>query len=199
MDGSNRPALLDEIDAQIPAADFETECFPTGLARVTIDLTAEVVEQVTAAAEKQGWPKGEAFVALLALGFGALEEERARALMEQNDQPARDELDLLVRRMRQLEMQYAVMKRRSWDFLKAYQSASLADGALRNQVAGLSSLVPTLCAERDELRRRVMALEAERERWQRPTSDEEESALDPADEPLWRRLIRLLGRRREQA
>jgi len=188
--------LLDEIDAQIPAADFETEHFPGGLARVTIDLTAEMVEQVEAVAKEQNWPKGEAFVALLALGFGALEEEKARALMEQHNQPARDELELLVRRMRQLEMQYAVMKRRTWDFLKAYQSASLADGALRNQVAGLSSLVSTLRAERDELRRRVMALEAERERW---TRGEEESTANGPNQSLWRLLMRRVGRRREQA
>ena len=197
MNDSHRPTLLDEIDAQIPAADFEEEYFPDGLVRVTIDLTAEMVKQVAAVAEGQNWPRGEAFVALLALGLGAFLEEKARALIERNDQPARDELDHLVSRMCQMEMQYAVMKRRVWDFLKAYQSASLADGALRTQVTGLTALVTSLRAERDELRQRIMTLEAEREHWQRPTHDKEESTPRPPDKPLWPRFIRHLGRRRE--
>ncbi len=190
MNNPHRPSLLDETNEKIPAADFEAEYFPDGLVRVTIDLNADMVDQITAVAKEQNWPRGEAFVALLALGLGALQEEKARALMEQGDQLARDELDLLVSRMCQLEMQYAVMKRRTWDFLKAYQAASLADGALRNQVAGLSSLVSILRAERDELRQRVMALEAEREGWQTPVHEEEKSIPRLPSEPLWRRLIR---------
>ncbi len=146
---TERKSFMDEVDARIPAADFEAEYFPGGLVRVTIDLTLELVEQVMAVAKEQGWPRGEAFVALLALGIGALEEEKTRSLMERDDPPARNELEVLLRRMREMEMRYAVMKRRPWDFLKAYQMASLADGALRAEVAGLRRL-----AELDEFIRK---------------------------------------------
>ncbi len=189
MDESHRENLLDEISAQIPAADFEAEYFPGGLVRVSIDLTAEMVEQIQAVAREQEWPRGEAFVALLSLGLGAFLEEKARALIQQDDAPARDELDLLVRRMRQMEMQYAVMKRRVWDFLKAYQSACLTDGALRTQVAGLTALVTSLRAERDALQQRLAALEKTTKHRPSPfpASEIEPSAVPSPREPWWRR------------
>lgn len=192
MNEDHRENLLDEISAQIPAADFEAEYFPGGLSRISIDLTTEMVEQIEAVAKEQGWPRGEAFVALLSLGLGAFLEEKARALIEQDDALARDELDLLVRRMRQMEMQYAVMKRRVWDFLKAYQSACLTDGALRTQVMGLTALVGSLRAERDALRRQVAALEGAARSQLSPTSCEETEppVAPPSREPWWRRWVR---------
>jgi len=189
-------SLLDEIDARIPASEFEAQYFPGGLVRVTIDLMAEMLAQITTVAEEQNWSRCDALVALLALGLGALQEEKARLLMEQDDQPARDELDLLVRRMRQMEMQYAIMKRRTWEFLKAYQAASLADGALRNQVAGLGALVVSLRVERDALRQQVAASEAERQWSQTQVSavENDEAVSATSDGSPRRRLACRLGR-----
>lgn len=158
--------LLEEINSRIPAADFEATYFPGGMVRVSMDITAEMVEQIEAVAKEQHLSRGEALVAVLALGLGVLNEQKARQLIEQSDPVARDELDLLVRRMRQMEVQYAVMKRRTWDFLKAYQAACLADGALRTQIGGLQALLAPLRAERDALRERVRQLEAEMARLQ---------------------------------
>ncbi len=195
---NDRKSLMDEVTSRIPAADFEVEYFPGGLVRITVDLTPELVEQVIAIAEEQGWPRGEAFVALLALGVGALEEEKVRHLMGRDDPPARDELEVLLRRIREMEMRYAVMKRRLWDFLKAYQAASLADGALRAEVTGLRRLAESLRAERDALRQRVAALEAAQDgRDNRPVvSGGQESPVPArAELPPWRRFLRRLGGR----
>lgn len=195
---TGRKSFMDEVEARIPAADFEAEYFPGGLVRVTIDLTPELVEQVMTVAKEQGWPRGEAFVALLALGIGALEEEKVRRLMERDDPPARDELEVLLRRMREMEMRYAVMKRRLWDFLKAYQAASLADGALRAEVTGLRRLAESLRAERDALRQRVAALEAAQDGRDDPPAalaGRESSASARADLPIWRRILYRLGGR----
>lgn len=193
---NERKSLMDEVTSRIPAADFEAEYFPGGLVRVTMDLTPELVEQVIAIAEEQGWPRGEAFVALLALGIGALEEEKVRHLIERDDPPARDELEVLLRRIREMEMRYAVMKRRLWDFLKAYQVASLADGALRAEVAGLRRLAESLRAERDALRQRIATLEAAQEGRDNPpaaSAGQDSSAPARTELPAWRRFLRRLG------
>lgn len=193
---TDRKSFMDEVDARIPTADFEAEYFPGGLAQVTIDLTPALVEQVMAVAEEQGWPRGEAFVALLALGIGALEEEKACHRMERDDPPARDEPEVLLRRMRGMEIRYAGMKRRLWDFLKADQTASLADGALRAEVAGLRRLAESLRAERDALRQRVAALEAARDCQDDPSvaAPGRESPIPArAELPIWRRILHRLG------
>lgn len=195
MSDADELSFLDEVTARIPRGDFEAEYFPGGLVRVTMELTAEMVERVKAIAEQQNWLPVEAFAALLALGLGALQEREVQALIERNDQPARDKLDLLVRRMLELEMQHAVMKRRTWDFLKAYQVATMADGALRGRVAELTASVNALLAERDELQRRVAALEAERRRWQKSPRVEEERSPQPLHTSGWRRLVNRLRRR----
>ncbi len=191
---TEQKSVMDEVNDRIPAADFEAEYFPGGLVRVTIDLTSELVDQIKAVAQEQNWPRGEAFVALLALGLGALEEEKVRCLMERDDPPARDEVEVLLRCIRQMEMRYAVMKRRLWDFLKAYQTASLADGALRAEVTGLRNLVESLRAERDALRERVTALEVMLEGREAPAvASPERRTLPPAPQrrSAWYRLLHL--------
>lgn len=196
MSDEEQTSYLDEITAQIPKADFEAEYFPGGMTRVTMDLTAEMVEQIEAVAEEQSWPRGEALVALLALGLAKFQKERVNALMARNDPPARDSLELLVRRMFRMEMQYAVMKRRTWDFLKAYQTAVMVDSALRTEAAGVKARNAVLRAEVEALQKQVAALQAERDALQqRAMTVEDESGaemdtLDAARQPWWRRLLR---------
>lgn len=191
----NRTSLMDEVNARIPAADFEAEYFPNGLVRVTMDLPPDLVERIQAIAQEQNWPRGEALVALLALGIGALEEEKVRSLMERDEPAARDEIEVFLRRIREMEMRYAVMKRRLWDFLKAYQMASLADGALRAGVAGLRRLAESLRAERDALRKRVAELEnalaAQGGPPPEPPAAEAVSKEKPGV-PAWRRALQRL-------
>jgi hypothetical protein len=144
--------LLDEINAQVPAADFELEYFPGGMVHVTMELTAEMVEQVRSLAREHKWPEAEAYVTVIASGIGAFEEAGLHVVQEKADRLADDQLELLVRRLRAMEMRYAVMKHHTWEFLKAYQAASLSDGAIRTQLVGLNHLVERLRGENDAFR-----------------------------------------------
>ena len=154
-------SLLDEITARIPAAEFQAEYFPGGMVRISTDLTAELLQQVTDFAASQGWSDADAFVALLAYGIGAFKEGQARALLEQDTAAAHDELDLLVRDMRAMETQYAVMKFRTWNFLQAYQASALSDGALRTKAGALGREVDRLRSENGLLRAEIARLKDE--------------------------------------
>jgi len=145
-------SLLDEINAGIPAADFQAEYYPGGMVRITMDVTAEMAGRIKALAEQQGWPEADTSVAMLASGIGAFKEAKARELLQEGDEAARDELDLLVKQMRQMEIQYAVMKFRTWSFLQAYQAAAMSQGALVNRANGLSLVADRLQAENAELK-----------------------------------------------
>jgi hypothetical protein len=153
-------SLLDEINAKIPASDFQAEYYPGGMVGITLSITAEMASQVKALAEQQGWPEADAYVAMLASGIGAMKEARARELLGQDSAPARDALDLLVKQMRQMETQYAVMKFRTWNFLQAYQASAMSRGALENRANGLALVVDRLRAENNELREEVKQLES---------------------------------------
>lgn len=153
-------SLLDEINARIPASDFQAEYYPGGMVRIALSVTAEMAGQVKALVEQQGWPEADAYVAMLASGIGALKEAGARELLAEDSEPARNELDLLVKQMRQMETQYAVMKFRTWNFLQAYQASAMSQGALVNRANGLSLVVDRLRAENEALKQRVPQLEA---------------------------------------
>lgn len=154
-------SLLDEINARIPAADFQAEYYPGGMVSITMSITAEMAAQIKALAEQQGWPEADAYVATLASGIGAFKEARARDLLQEDSETARDELDLLVKRMRQMETQYAVMKFRTWNFLQAYQASAMSQGALENRATGLALTVDRLREENEQLKQRLARLEAE--------------------------------------
>lgn len=153
-------SLLDEINAKIPASDFQVEYYPGGMVNITMTITAEMASQIKALADQQGWPEADAYVAMLASGIGALKEARAREMLAEDSDTARDELDLLVKQMRQMETQYAVMKFRTWNFLQAYQASTMSRGALENRASGLALVVDRLRTENDELRNRVRQLES---------------------------------------
>lgn len=153
-------SLLDEINAKIPAADFQAEYYPGGMVQITMQITAEMADQIKALAVARGWPEADAYVAMLASGIGALKEARARELLADDSAAARDELDLLVKQMRQMETQYAVMKFRTWNFLQAYQASAMSTGALQNRATGLALVVDRLRVENEQLQKRIRELEA---------------------------------------
>lgn len=185
-------SLLDTINAQIPASDFQAEYFPNGMVQVTMNLPADLVEQVRTLAADQDWPEADALAAMLGYAVGCLKEERAHKLIEQNDQPARDQLDLMLKQMRDRETQYAVMKFRTWNFLQAFQSASLSRGALTNQVRGLSGVVAELRAENEALKREISSLQTQCSQLQashdHPPANGTSPSV-PSSPTLWRRLV----------
>jgi hypothetical protein len=182
--------LLDEINAKIPGADFQAEYYPGGMVGISMSVTAEMASQVKALAEQQGWPEADAYVAMLASGIGALKEARARELLENDSGPARDQLDLLVKQMRQMETQYAVLKYRTWNFLQAYQAAAMSRGALENRANGLAQVVNRLRAENDALRLQLTRTVAPNTTLDPATHDIREP--QPPDQPNFRNVLRRL-------
>lgn len=158
--GERADSLLDEINAGIPATAFEAEYYPGGMVKVTLMLTAELAARVQMLADAEEWPPADAYVATLASGLGAFEEAQARTSRDDESQAARDEVDLLVKHMRQMEVRYAVMKMRTWNFLQAYQAATLTRGALENRANGLEAVVNRLRAENEALRQEISDLRA---------------------------------------
>lgn len=190
-------SLLDEINARIPAADFQAEYYPGGTVSITMSITAEMAGQVKALAEQQGWPEADAYVATLASGIGALKEAKARALLGEDSEMARDELDLLVKQMRQMETQYAVMKFRTWNFLQAFQASAMSQGALVNQAEGLSLVVDRLRAENEVLAARLRQVDATRSdphSESMPDEPVDPSAVDGHPQRFGHSLGRLLQR-----
>lgn len=168
--------LLDEINDSIPASDFEAEYYPGGMVKATITITAELAERVRRLAQSAGWPEADAYVAALASGIGAFEEARVRELQDDESQAAKDEIDLLIKQIRQMEVEYAVMKYRTWNYLQAYQSAALSRGALENRASGLEGVVARLRAE-------AQALHEEISRLRTAVQEVEAQAAPPADPP----------------
>ncbi len=153
-------SLLVQINATIPATEFEAEYYPGGVVKVTMAVTAELAARVDELAQNAGWPPADAYVATLASGIGAFEEARVREIQDEDSPAAKDEIDLLVKQMRKMEVQYAVMKARTWNYLQAYQAAALSRGALENRANGLERVVNRLRAENEALRQEITQLRA---------------------------------------
>lgn len=186
-------SLLDEINASIPATTFEAEYYPGGMVKATIMLTAELAGRVHMLADAEGWPEADAYVATLASGIGAFEEARAHALRDAEDQAAKDEIDLLVKQMRLMEVQYAVMKMRTWNFLQAYQAATLSRGALENRANGLEAVVNRLRTENEALRHEISQLRTAPAKHSPPISlpaPDDVPAQTPQQRLGWRRTER---------
>ena len=183
----NGDSLLDEITARIPEAEFQAEYFPDGMAEVTMQLAADMLEEIKALAGERGWSGADAAAFALGYGIGCMKEAQARQLLERNDQAARDEIDLMLRDMREMHAQYAVMKHRTWTFLQAFQAASLSSGALVNQVAGLKSVVTRLRAENDDLRQEIVRLQAMLDEVQ-PAAGNTPTEQETQGASFWQRL-----------
>ena len=168
--------LLEEINDSIPASDFEAEYYPGGMVKATLTITAELADRVRRLAQSAGWPEADAYVATLASGIGAFEEARVRELQDDESQAAKDEIDLLIKQVRQMEVEYAVMKYRTWNYLQAYQSAALSRGALENRASGLEGVVSRLRAETQALHEEISRLRA-------AVQEVEAQAAVPAEPP----------------
>ena len=189
--------LLEEINASIPASDFEAEYYPGGMVKATMTITAELADRVRRLAQSAGWPEADAYVATLASGIGAFEDAHVRELQGDESPAAKDEIDLLIKQMRQMEVQYAVMKHRTWNYLQAYQSAALSRGALENRASGLEGVVARLRAETEALHQEIGRLRTAVEEVEAQSAPPapDQAAEGPATETVWQRISR---RRKER-
>lgn len=137
------------------SAEFEQEFFAGAeKVKLEIEVLKETYQDIQAAIERNGWDAEEGPAALLTLGLGYVQGQR---LLEADDETR----VFLADRLTNMESQLAVMKFRTFSFMRDNQTLEMRMGALRNSVAGLEGVVQRLRPERDAFKAEVEQLRAE--------------------------------------
>jgi hypothetical protein len=153
------------------SADFEQRFF-SGAEIVTlqIEVLKETYNEMLNVIRRNGWELEEGLRILLTLGTGYAQ---GRYLLQaDSEQPHR-----LAERLADLESVAAVMKFRTYTFMRDNQVLEMRSAALQNAVVGLEAVVQRLRSERDALCAELEQLRAEVTRSQRdafPTVHEPE-------------------------
>jgi len=122
-------------------SDFERRFFD-GAETVDIEIRVlkETYEQILATIERNGWEVQEGLQVLLTVGLGYAQGQR---LLQGDD----EERNRLVSRLMELESVSAVMKFRTFSFMRDNEVLEMSTGALRNTILGLEGLVQRLREE----------------------------------------------------
>jgi hypothetical protein len=104
--------------------------------------------------ERNGWRPDEGPRILLTLGLGYAQGQR---LIEADDETRA----FLSDRLTNMASQLAVMKYRTFSFMRDNQTLEMRMGALRNSVTGLEGVMHRLRPERDAFKWQVEQLQAE--------------------------------------
>jgi chromosome segregation ATPase len=149
----------DVNDLSIPSsADFEQHFFE-GAEVVTLQIKVlqETYQDMLSVIQRNGWEVEEGLRILLTLGLGYAQ---GRYLLQADDeQRAR-----LADRLTNLESVAAVMKFRTFSFMRDNQVLEMRMNALQTSVQGLQGVIQRLRPERDALQEEVERLRAEIER-----------------------------------
>lgn len=149
----------DTDDISVPSsAEFEQRFFE-GAEVVTLQIKVlqETYQDMLSAIERNGWEMEEGLRILLTLGLGYAQ---GRCLLQADD----EERARLADRLTNLESVAAVMKFRTFSFMRDNQVLEMRMNALQNSVYGLEGVIQRLRPERDALQEEVVRLRAEVER-----------------------------------
>lgn len=170
---------------ELNSSEFE-RCFFDGAEIVTLEIPVlkETYDDILAAVERNGWEAEEGPRILLTLGLGYAQGQR---LLKADD----EERARLVERLNDLESVAAVMKFRTFSFMRDNQVLEMRMGALANAKTGLEAVIRRLRPERDALMEEVDRLRVELETLRERLARLE--AGQPEPEPSWaHRLLHLL-------
>lgn len=179
---------MSEEEMELSSAEFEQQFF-AGAEKVTleIEILKETYDEILTEIKRNGWEPDEGPRILLTLGLGYARGQYAIKA----DDSARA---YLADRITNLESLAAVMKFRTFSFMRDNQTLEMQMGGLRNSVTGLEGALHRLRPERDALKAEADRLTAELETLrQRLAACEGEQ---PAPETSW--LDRVLGYFRRQ-
>jgi len=134
------------------STDFERRFFE-GAETVTLEIKVlkETYGDILAAIERNGWEPEEGLLTLLTLGLGYTQGER---LLHAND----EERDQLIERLLNLESVTAVMKFRTFNFMRDNQVLEMRMSALQNTILGLEGVIQRLRSEKGALKQEVERL-----------------------------------------
>lgn len=134
------------------STDFERRFFK-GAETVTLEIKVlkETYNDILAAIERNGWDLEEGLLTLLTLGLGYTQGER---LLHAGD----EERSQLIERLLNLESVAAVMKFRTFSFMRDNQVLEMRMSALQNTILGLEGIIQRLRSEKEALEQEVERL-----------------------------------------
>ncbi len=136
-------------------AEFEAHFFAGAeKVKVEIELLSETVEAVRSLAAENDWEEA----AVVGAGIGYLRGERALHVTTTVDRFSAGDMQRLLNRLIDLESMYAVLKFRTFGFLRDNQTLELHAAALRTSTKALEMTVDRLRAENDRLKAEVELL-----------------------------------------
>jgi uncharacterized membrane-anchored protein len=143
------------------SAEFEERFFADAKrTRVEIELLEETRQEVLDLIQKGDLEEEEGWRAVIGAGLGFLKAERALQVSEGTGNLRDEELKRLLNRLSELESIYAVLKFRTFGFMKDNQTLELKMSGLRASLAGLEKTVDRLRAENEALKQEVIELRA---------------------------------------
>lgn len=143
---------------QPSTAEFEAHFFAGGeKVKVEVELLSETVEAVRRLAAENEWNEAEGWRAVIGAGLGYLRGERVLRALAGADRFSAKDLERLLNRLAQIESMYAVLKFRTFGFLKDNQTLEFHAAALRTSVKALEMTVDRLRAENERLKAEINA------------------------------------------
>jgi chromosome segregation ATPase len=144
-------------ETDLNSAEFERRFFAGAeIVTLQIPILKETQADIQATIERNSWESEEGLRILLTLGLGYAQ---GRRLLQADD----EERTRLAGRLADLESLAAVMKFRTFSFMRDNQVLETRMGALQNAKTGLEAVVQRLRPERDALHEEVERLQAEAE------------------------------------
>lgn len=177
----------------VSSADFEERFFKEAeTVSLQIEVLKETYDDIQAVIQRNQWEPAEGLRILLTLGLGYA---RGQQMLKADS----EEASRLAERLADLESLAAVMKYRTFNFMRDNQILEMRMSALLNDNRGLHNVVRRLRQENEELKEQVRQLTQELESLSAQAttlSTTPTEAPESAPPNLKNRLRRLLGQTR---
>lgn len=165
--------MMSDETMKLSSAEFEQQFFAGAeKVKLEIEVLKETYQEIEAVIERNGWEAEEGLRILLTSGLGYAQGQQA---IEADDEARA----YLAEQLNQMASELAVMRFRTFSFMRDNQTLEMRMGALRNSVAGLEGVVKRLRPERDAFKEEVEQLRADLAACQERLAAVENGQLNP--------------------